>query len=308
MQDNQLVGRQQGRANWSAGFMPAVYQGSPALRKGAEPVPNPQERPRRSRLPSSGRSSGSRLSSTGSNRGCAGQHPEQRELLAPASPVPELAFRMQARAPEAVDLSQGTARGKPRCAGSATRRQSRSAEAVSAVAAAYGRAEGVRFDAVFTAARAAEWDAHSGIEGEPFETAASRDRPARWPALRSRTSRPAGLLDETLAVVWGGEVRPDADVGAERERPRLLTRPAFAMWMAGGGDGGARRSGSTDELGLPAVEIKLHVRDLHTSILHLLGLRQPGPSPIVYKGGPDGPRSTKGSSSSGSSRVKVVAG
>ena len=80
-----------------------------------------------------------------------------------------------------------------------------------------------------------------------------------------------GLLESTL-VLWGGEFgrSPEAQGGKGRDHHNL----GFTMWMAGGGIQGGRVVGATDEIGLKAVENRCHFRDIHTTILHQLGLDQ----------------------------------
>jgi uncharacterized protein (DUF1501 family) len=79
-----------------------------------------------------------------------------------------------------------------------------------------------------------------------------------------------GLLDETL-VIWGGEFgRTPVAQGGSRGRDHNAT--GFTMWMAGGGIRGGTVVGSTDAIGLHAVEDRAHVNDLHATILHLMGL------------------------------------
>ncbi|MEQ1748627.1 MAG: DUF1501 domain-containing protein, partial [Prosthecobacter sp.] len=78
-----------------------------------------------------------------------------------------------------------------------------------------------------------------------------------------------GMLDETL-VIWGGEFgrTPMSEQGDGRDH----NPTGFTMWMAGGGVKGGQTYGMTDELGLYAIEDRLHVHDLHATILHLMGL------------------------------------
>jgi uncharacterized protein (DUF1501 family) len=80
-----------------------------------------------------------------------------------------------------------------------------------------------------------------------------------------------GLLDSTL-VLWGGEFgrSPEAQGGRGRDHHNL----GFTMWMAGGGIKGGTVVGATDAIGLRAVEDRCHLRDIHTTILHQLGLDQ----------------------------------
>ena len=81
-----------------------------------------------------------------------------------------------------------------------------------------------------------------------------------------------GLLDETL-VLWGGEFgrTPTTDVTANKPG-RDHNHFGFTVWLAGGGVKGGYRYGATDEFGMRAVENRAHVRDLHATILHLMGL------------------------------------
>ncbi|HEX4147373.1 MAG TPA: DUF1501 domain-containing protein, partial [Pirellulales bacterium] len=81
--------------------------------------------------------------------------------------------------------------------------------------------------------------------------------------------RQRGLLDDTL-IVWGGEFGRTPHVKSSDGRDHNAT--GFSMWMAGGGVKGGLRFGATDDFGITAVENKVHVHDLHATMLHLLGL------------------------------------
>lgn len=266
-----------GPRNWSAGFMPAVYQGI-RLSEGAEPVPNlknpeaistAQQRAKLEFL-------------NGLNRGYAGQHPEQSELDARIASY-ELAFRMQAQAPEAVDLSQETLETQ-RLYGL----DDKETEPFGRLCLLSRRLveRGVRFVQLYSGA-GSKWDAHSGIEANHSKLCRGTDRPV---AALLKDLKARGLLDETL-VIWGGEFgrTPMSEQGNGRDH----NPTGFTMWMAGGGIKGGQAIGTTDELGLRAVENKLHVRDLHTSILHLLGL---GNLDLTYlhKGRPERPTINEG--------------
>jgi hypothetical protein len=245
-----------GPRNWGAGFMPAVYQGV-RLQTNAEPIPNlatPEavgaERQRR------------KLKFLDDlNRRHAAERKESSDLEARIRSY-ELASRMQAEAPEAVDLSKETEETlalyglneKP--------------------TEAYGRMcllgrrlveRGVRFVQLYSGA-GSKWDAHSNIEKNHSELCRSMDKPVAG-LLRDLKRR--GLLDSTL-VVWGGEFgrTPMSEKGDGRDHNPY----GFAMWMAGGGVNGGQAIGATDEVGLHATEKRLHVHDLHATILHLLGV------------------------------------
>ncbi|HET6884244.1 MAG TPA: DUF1501 domain-containing protein, partial [Pirellulales bacterium] len=112
------------------------------------------------------------------------------------------------------------------------------------------------------------WDAHNDIEENHLRMASQTDQPiaALLADLKQR-----GLLESTL-VLWGGEFgrSPEAQGGKGRDHHNL----GFTTWMAGGGVKGGSLVGATDEIGLRAIERPCHLRDLHTTILHLLGLDQ----------------------------------
>jgi len=124
---------------------------------------------------------------------------------------------------------------------------------------------GVRFVQVW----AGGWDHHTDVKGNLIKQAGAIDQPvgALLTDLKQR-----GMLDDTL-VVWGGEFgrTPRYDRGARGEPGRDHHNKAFCSWMAGGGIKGGQVYGATDEFGYDVVEDKVHVHDLHATILHLLG-------------------------------------
>jgi uncharacterized protein (DUF1501 family) len=111
-----------------------------------------------------------------------------------------------------------------------------------------------------------KWDAHKDLEANHTRYCRESDRPIAG-LLKDLKRR--GLLDSTL-VVWGGEFgrTPMSESGNGRDHNPY----GFTMWLAGGGVRGGTTFGATDEVGLYAVENKVHVRDVHATILHLLGL------------------------------------
>jgi hypothetical protein len=113
-----------------------------------------------------------------------------------------------------------------------------------------------------------QWDAHEDIEENHLRMAAQTDRPV---AALLKDLKRRGLLETTL-VVWGGEFgrSPESQGSKGRDHHNL----GFTMWMAGGGIKGGQVVGGTDEIGLRAVENPHHFRDIHTTILHQLGLDQ----------------------------------
>lgn len=179
----------------------------------------------------------------------------------------DLAFKMQSEAPEVFDLSS----------------ESQETLDLYGVGAKptddYGRRcllarrlveNGVRFITVVSGGGPGnmQWDAHGDIEENHLRKASETDKPVA--GLLTDLKR-RGLLDETL-VLWGGEFgrSPEAQSGKGRDHHNL----GFTMWMAGGGVKGGRIVGATDPIGLRAIERPYHFRDVHTTLLHQLGLDQ----------------------------------
>ena len=129
---------------------------------------------------------------------------------------------------------------------------------------------GVRFTCVVSGGGPGnlQWDAHDNIEENHLRKASETDKPVAG-LLHDLDQR--GLLDSTL-VLWGGEFgrSPEAQAGKGRDHHNL----GFTMWMAGGGVKGGQIVGATDAIGLRAIENPVHFRDIHTTILHQLGLDQ----------------------------------
>jgi hypothetical protein len=276
MQDNQ-ASVVNGPRNWSAGFMPAVYQGV-RIQGGSEPIPNLNtpagisERQQRSKLDFIRQL----------NAGFAAKYEDRTELAARLNSY-EMAFRMQAQAPSAVDLKSesetvlrmyGIDHKETETMGRLCLLARRMVE------------RGVRFVQIYNGA-GSKWDAHKGIEKNHTDLCYSMDRPV---GALLRDLKVRGLLDDTL-VVWGGEFgrTPMSEKGDGRDH----NPTGFTMWMAGGGVKGGQCIGATDELGLRAVDTPLHVHDLHATILWLLGL---GNMDLVYKykGRPERPTLNEG--------------
>jgi hypothetical protein len=182
----------------------------------------------------------------------------------------ELAFRMQSAVPDAVDLAR-----EPR----ATRTLYGLDDPLSVkfgtdcLIARRLVERGVRFVQIFTGSGGADdWDAaHADNDKTHREMARRIDRPIAG-LLTDLKAR--GLLDETL-VIWGGEFgrTPVADGRYPDKRAGRDHNPyGFTTWLAGGGVRGGQALGATDEFGLRAVKDRVHVNDLHATILRLLGL------------------------------------
>jgi hypothetical protein len=179
----------------------------------------------------------------------------------------DLAFKMQTEAPEVFDLSSepretldlyGVGREPTNDYGRRCLMARRLVE------------KGVRFICVVSGGGSGDlqWDAHKDIEENHLRMASQTDLPIAG-LLKDLKRR--GLLDSTL-IVWGGEFgrSPEAENGRGRDHHNL----GFSMWMAGGGVRGGQVLGATDAIGLHAIEKPVHFRDLHTTILHQLGLEQ----------------------------------
>ena len=245
-----------GPRNWGAAFMPALYQGAP-LERGEVPIPN---------LMAPNGISPTRQNAKLAlldeiNRQHADQRRQQSELDARIKSY-ELAFRMQVAAPDAVDISRET---------QATHELYGLNEKETAV---FGQncvlarrlvERGVRFVQLYHGA-GRKWDSHTEIE-KNHRTQCRRMDKCVAGLLKDLKQR--GLLDSTL-VIWGGEFgrTPMSEKGDGRDH----NPTGFTMWMAGGGIKGGQTIGTTDELGLHAIEDRLHIRDLHASILNLMGL------------------------------------
>jgi len=251
--NGQVIG---GPRNWGPGFMPALYQG---VRLGPATEPFPNLNPPRGISEEQQRGKLALLSQLNQNHALA--HPQYTELDARIRSY-ELAFRMQAEAPAAVDLSKES---------EATKQLYGLDKDETAV---FGRncllarrlvEQGVRFVQLYSGT-GSKWDAHSKIEQNHSELCRAVDKPIAG-LLKDLKAR--GLLESTL-VVWGGEFgrTPMGEKGDGRDH----NPTGFTMWMAGGGVKGGQAIGETDEIGLRAVNERLHVHDIHATILWLMGL------------------------------------
>ncbi len=250
-----------GQPNWSSGFMPASYQGT-LFRPVGNPILDLQSAQPVDRLVQ--REQLDFLAQL--NEKHLKQRPGGAELAARAASY-ELAYRMQAEAPEAVDVSRETV--KTIAAYGADKERT----------AEFGRncliarrlvERGVRFVQLYSGGGHLEqtWDAHESVEKNHGQHAGETDQPI---AALLEDLQQRGMLDSTL-VVWGGEFgRMPFSEGVNK--PGRNHNPyGFSMWMAGGGVKGGVSYGATDEIGFAAVENKVHVHDIHATILHLMGM------------------------------------
>ena len=240
-----------GASNWGCGFLPTVYQGVP-LRNQGDPIlflsnpPGIDDSLQRESLASIRRLNEQRLSAVGD--------PE----IATRINSFEMAYRMQSSAPELMNIANESAEtlamygaepGKPSFANNCLLAR-RLVE------------RGVRFVQLFHEA----WDHHGGLTSGLKEQCGLTDRPC---AALIKDLKQRGMLDDTL-VIWGGEFgRTPMVQGGNDGRDHHPN--GFSVWLAGGGIKPGITLGTTDELGFNAVEDKVHVHDLHATILHLLG-------------------------------------
>ncbi|MEP7364897.1 MAG: DUF1501 domain-containing protein [Acidobacteriota bacterium] len=247
-----------GTPMWGSGFLPAVYQGT-LFRPGVNPIlhlKSPEgvtvERQRKTLD----------LIQKMNERDA----PAQDEEMAARIASYELAFRMQAHAPEAVDLTKES---------EATRKmygldEKRTSEFGTRCLLARRLVErGVRFVQLYSGGGpvSIQWDAHSHIVENHEKMCGLTDQPiaALLQDLKSR-----GLLDSTL-VIWGSEFGrlPMSQSGNGRDH----NPHGFTMWFAGGGIKGGQTIGATDDFGLRAID-GYHMRDFHATILQACGLEQ----------------------------------
>ena len=248
-------------SNWTAGYMPAAYQGT-LFRSGAAPLLDLQppagvnDKTQRRALELLQKLNQEHLAS----------HPDDSELSARIASY-ELAYRMQMEAAAVVDLSRESASTRERY-GLDDR-----------LTADFGRKclmtrrlleKGVRFVQLYSGGGHIEdtWDGHNDCITNHKLHAGETDKPT---AALIEDLKATGLWDETL-LLWGGEFgRTPTSEGVDKPG-RDHDWHGFSMWLAGAGVKGGQAIGSTDELGFAAVEDRVHVSDLHATLLHLLGL------------------------------------
>jgi len=251
---------------WSAGFLPRSHQAIALDARRAAAIDD--------LAPRAGHAAGGQREEldvlAALNAAHAAARPTQADLPARMASF-ELAFRMQASAPEAFDLARepkhvhdlyGTA--DPRCQVMA--RQCLTARRL--------LERGVRFVQIFAgrntggdgAVDDVPWDGHDNIETNHRTCGAATDRPA---AALLADLKARGMLEDTL-VVWGGEFGRTSD--SQGGKGRDHNPQGFTIWLAGGGVKGGFHYGATDPFGYKAEQNKVGVNDLHATMLHLLGI------------------------------------
>ena len=178
----------------------------------------------------------------------------------------ELAFRMQRESAEVLNTSRETAATKTLYG---IDKKESSNFGMQCLLARRFAERGVRFIQVTHSQDRMpqeQWDQHSNMKFCLERNCAEIDQPVAG-LLKDLKSR--GMLHDTL-VIWGGEFGRTPT--AQNTDGRDHNPEGFTMWMAGGGVRGGLRYGATDDYGYYAAENKVHVHDLHATILHLLGL------------------------------------
>lgn len=248
---------QGGAANWSNGYLPAQFQGTPLRPKGSpildlappQGVTSAQQRRNLDLLAEL-------------NQNHANEHPGHDELLARMDNY-ELAFRMQMEVPAALDLSSESTKTKERYGIDVAATDSFGRKCLLARKLVE---QGVRFVQLYNGS----WDSHDYIERAHGNLVRGVDQPI---AALIADLKERGLLESTL-IVWCGEFgrTPDNGVRGGTAYGRDHNPKAMTIWMAGGGCKAGHTIGATDEIGMEAVE-KVHpVRDFHVTLLRLLGL------------------------------------
>ncbi|MEM0968804.1 MAG: DUF1501 domain-containing protein [Verrucomicrobiota bacterium] len=250
-----------GAKNWTSGFMPASYQGT-VFRSQGTPILDLD--------PPQGTTPGQqRIMLDSLNKLNQGHLRERFDNTNLSSRIRsyELAYKMQTSAPEAIDLDSEDedtrnlyGLDQPKTADFARK----------CILARRLVERGVRFIQVYSggAHNDHNWDAHGDLETNHNLHAGATDKPIAG-LLKDLKRR--GLLDETL-IVWGGEFGRQPTAEYAKGTGRDHNSYGFTMWMAGGGVKGGISVGQTDELGSAAVENRYHVKNLHATILSLMGL------------------------------------
>ena len=251
--------------NYGAAFLPAIHQGTPLGRAGA---PAKQAQIQHVRPKSSAKQQRLQLNLVQSLNQRNRRNAKQDSNLEARIKSLELAYRMQTSAPKVQDISDETVDTR-RLYG--LENKTSSDFGYQCLLARRFIERGVRLVQVTHQNGVGHWDQHASLIQRHPQNAKEVDQPIA--ALLQDLKR-RGLLDDTL-VLWGGEFgrTPTAE---EKSSPKNNGRDhnpdGFTMWMAGGGVKPGFTHGATDDFGYFAVEDKVHIHDLHATILHLLGL------------------------------------
>ena len=244
--------------NWGAGFLPPEFQGVPL---GVASSPSKEARVKYIANPRW--SQAVQRTQIDLLEGLSAGGPAHDPLVEARIKSFELAFRMQTEMPTVQDLSGETKQTLALYGLDDPVTENFGRQCL--MARRFAEA-GVRFIQVTHSDAKVQWDQHSDLLTGHTEKAAEVDKPIAG-LLTDLKDR--GLLDDTL-VLWGGEF--GRTPVAQGKNGRDHNPEGFTMWMAGGGVKGGYRHGSTDDYGYYAVENKMHIHDVHATLLHLLGV------------------------------------
>jgi hypothetical protein len=255
-----------GAKNWSSGFLPAAYQGTAVGHGGikVEDLVEPIEHLKNTGLtPEQQRYELDMLQKMNRSSLARWQHDPELEARVGAF---ELAFRMQTEAPEAFDITKESDATRELYGLNQAETRDFGWQCLMARRLAERNVRFIQISHEYGPGNEVGWDAHSELIRLHTRTALQVDRPIAG-LLQDLKAR--GLLDDTL-VVWGGEFgrTPVAQAGDGRDHNPY----GYTMWMAGAGVKKGFVYGATDEFGYYAVEDRMHLHDLHATVLHILGL------------------------------------
>lgn len=244
-------------ANWRSAFLPGIFQGTYIDSQKRNPKELVQNIHNNNLLPRQQRRQLDYLQQL--NEMHRKQRPGDEQLEARIQSL-ELAFRMQEQASEAFDIRRETKQARELYGETLHGRQLLIARRLAE--------RGVRYIQVYHGS-GQPWDSHNNIERNHPRLCQQSDQPIA--ALLSDLKQ-RGMLDDTL-VIWGGEIgrTPTVQLPLTPNPGRDHHHDGFTMWLAGGGVKGGHVHGLTDEMGLKAVKDRVHVHDLHATILHLMG-------------------------------------
>ena len=248
-----------GTRNWTAGFLPPVYQGTP-FRPTGSPILNLRKQYEQ---PADVSATASELLKT-LDKIHRSKRPHRQDLDARIESY-GLAARMQLTANEALDLNRENAETLSMYGVGETNTDSYGKRCLMARRLVE---RGVRFVQVFLEEQ--PWDSHVDLAANHRAICERTDKPV---AALLKDLKRTGLLDTTL-VIWGGEFgrTPTSQRSGDIYTGRDHNMQAFSSWMAGGGVKGGLSYGKTDDFGHKAIENPVSVHDFHATILHLLGL------------------------------------
>lgn len=257
-----------GAKNWSSGFMPAQYQGT-VFRSQGEPILNLK--------PPAGMSDKAQRRLLDALKAHNEEHQQPRghnSNLAARIASYELAYRMQMSAPEATDISKEPESVKQLYGIDNPKTENFGRRCLLARRLVQ---RGVRFVQLYAGGNHNDnnWDAHGDLVKNHTHHAGRTDKPI---AGLIKDLKQQGLFDSTM-IVWGGEFGRQPTAEYAKGTGRDHNSYGFTMWAAGGGIKGGVSVGETDELGNKAVTDRFHVKNLHATILHQMGLN---PNKLSY--------------------------